>query len=94
MYVVLRICLALRYEKKVIIKYLFFISVENKLNQCSSLTSICSRLKCGQLLTTAKNSGYNVLAVSQHLDDLAEDFLLSLFHNGRLQSMKAHFTMG
>lgn len=68
--------------------------IENKLNQCSSLTSICSRLKCGQLLTTAKNSGYNVLAVSQHLDDLAEDFLLSLFHNGRLQSMKAHFTMG
>lgn len=55
------------------------------------MTSICSRLRCGQLYKTAKNSGYNVLAIAQHLDDLAEDFLLSLFHSGRLQAMKANY---
>lgn len=71
-----------------------FFCLDGKLKQCSSLTSICSRLNCGQLYTTAKNAGYNVLAVSQHLDDLAEDFLLSLFHSGRLRSMKANYTIG
>ena len=27
--------------------------------------------------------------MGQHLDDLAESFLMSVFHNGRLRTMKA-----
>jgi tRNA 2-thiocytidine biosynthesis protein TtcA len=39
----------------------------------------------------AREQGYNVLALAQHLDDLAESFLMSAFHEGRLQTMKAHY---
>ncbi len=40
---------------------------------------------------TARNKNYNVLALGQHLDDLAESFLMSAFHGGRLNTMKAHY---
>jgi tRNA 2-thiocytidine biosynthesis protein TtcA len=32
-----------------------------------------------------------VLALAQHLDDLAESLLMSLFHGGQLRTMKAHY---
>ena len=38
----------------------------------------------------AKRYGYNVLALGQNLDDLAEGFLRTLFYTGRLSSLKAH----
>ncbi|HKK06993.1 MAG TPA: ATP-binding protein, partial [Gammaproteobacteria bacterium] len=44
------------------------------------------------MYTTARTEGYNVLSLAQHLDDLAESFLMSAFHGGRLQTMKAHYT--
>lgn len=31
--------------------------------------------------------------MGQHLDDLAESFLMSVFHNGRLRTMKANYTI-
>ena len=31
--------------------------------------------------------------MAQHLDDLAESFLMSALHNGALRSMKAHYTI-
>lgn len=37
-------------------------------------------------------TGYNVLALGQHLDDLAESFMMSAFHNGFLRTMKAAYT--
>jgi tRNA 2-thiocytidine biosynthesis protein TtcA len=40
---------------------------------------------------TAREQGFNVIALGQHLDDLAESFLMSAFHGGRLQTMKAHY---
>lgn len=45
----------------------------------------------GILYTAARREGYNVLALAQHLDDLAESFVMSAFHNGRLTTMKAHY---
>lgn len=45
----------------------------------------------GILYSTARREGYNVLALGQHLDDLAESFVMSAFHNGRLTTMKAHY---
>jgi len=48
-------------------------------------------MKRGRLYAAARKHGYNVLALGQHLDDLAESFLMSTFHNGRLRTMKAHY---
>eukprot|EP00045_Choanoeca_perplexa_P014840 m.177195 g.177195 ORF g.177195 m.177195 type:complete len:1044 (-) comp16813_c0_seq1:606-3737(-) len=56
-----------------------------------SICSWCSRMKRGILYSTARREGYNVLALGQHLDDLAESFVMSAFHNGRLRTMKAHY---
>jgi tRNA(Ile)-lysidine synthase TilS/MesJ len=58
---------------------------------CKSVCSFCSRMKRGRLYAAARKHGYNVLALGQHLDDLAESFLMSAFHNGRLRTMKAHY---
>lgn len=39
----------------------------------------------------ARREGYNVLALGQHLDDLAESLMMSMCHNGKIQTMKAHY---
>jgi tRNA 2-thiocytidine biosynthesis protein TtcA len=57
----------------------------------SSYCSWCARMKRGVMYATARTQGYNVLALAQHLDDLAESFLMSAFHGGRLKTMKAHY---
>ena len=48
-------------------------------------------MKLGTLYSTLRWEGYNVLALGQHLDDLAESFLMSAFHGGQLRTMKAHY---
>ncbi|MEJ2646341.1 MAG: ATP-binding protein [Gammaproteobacteria bacterium] len=58
-----------------------------------SYCSWCARMKRGVMYSTARREGYNVLALAQHLDDLAESFLMSAFHGGTLQTMKAHYTI-
>lgn len=57
----------------------------------NSYCSWCARMKRGVMYATARREGYNVLALAQHLDDLAESFLMSAFHGGRLQTMKANY---
>ena len=57
----------------------------------NSYCAFCSRLKRGIMYQTARENGFNVIALAQHLDDLAESFLLSAFHGGRLRTMKAHY---
>ncbi len=61
--------------------------------QGDSYCSWCARMKRGIMYTTARREGYNVLALAQHLDDLAESFLMSAFNTGQLRSMKAHYTI-
>jgi len=58
-----------------------------------SYCSFCSRMKRGIMYSTARDNDYNVLALAQHLDDLAESFLMSAFHGGRLKTMKAHYVI-
>jgi tRNA 2-thiocytidine biosynthesis protein TtcA len=58
-----------------------------------SYCSWCARMKRGVMYATARREGYNVLALAQHLDDLAESFLMSAFHGGRLKTMKANYTI-
>ncbi|XP_067948234.1 uncharacterized protein [Watersipora subatra] len=60
---------------------------------CDSICSYCSRMKRGRLYKCARQHGYNVLAMGQHLDDLAESFMMSTFHNGLLRTMKANYTV-
>ena len=56
-----------------------------------SYCSWCARMKRGIMYATARREQYNVLALAQHLDDLAESFLMSAFHAGQLRTMKAHY---
>ena len=59
--------------------------------QRDSICAFCSRMKRGILYSCARRESYNVLALGQHLDDLAESFVMSAFNNGRLRTMKAHY---
>jgi tRNA(Ile)-lysidine synthase TilS/MesJ len=56
-----------------------------------SFCAYCARMKRGIMYQTCREQGYNVLALAQHLDDLAESLLMSLFHGGQLRTMKAHY---
>ena len=56
-----------------------------------SFCAFCARMKRGIMYTTARQEGFNVLALAQHLDDLAESFMMSAFHGGQLKTMKAHY---
>jgi len=57
----------------------------------NSYCAFCSRLKRGIIYSTARQHNYNVIALGQHLDDIAESFLMSAFHGGKLNTMKAHY---
>ncbi|MHB1587013.1 MAG: tRNA 2-thiocytidine biosynthesis TtcA family protein [Acidiferrobacteraceae bacterium] len=56
-----------------------------------SFCSYCARMRRGALYRTAREQGFNVLALGQHLDDIAEAFLMSAFREGRLRTMRAHY---
>merc|ERR1712029_580790 len=55
----------------------------------SSICAFCSRMKRGRMYHAARRDGWNVLALGQHLDDLSESFVMSIFHNGRIRTIKA-----
>ncbi len=56
-----------------------------------SFCAFCSRMRRGMLYGAARREGYNVLALAQHLDDLAETFMLSAMFEGKLRTMRAHY---
>ena len=56
-----------------------------------SFCAYCARMKRGIMYRVCRREDYNVLALAQHLDDLAESLLLSAFHGGQLRTMKAHY---
>lgn len=56
-----------------------------------SFCAWCSRMRRGVMYEVARRERYNVLVLAQHLDDLAESLLMSMFHGGRLRTMKAHY---
>jgi tRNA 2-thiocytidine biosynthesis protein TtcA len=58
-----------------------------------SFCAYCARMKRGMMYSVARQHGFNVLALAQHLDDLAESLLMSLFYGGKLNTMKAHYTI-
>jgi len=60
--------------------------------QRQSFCAYCARMKRGIMYRIAREQGYNVLALAQHLDDLAESFLMSALYSGSLRTMKAQYT--
>lgn len=58
-----------------------------------SICSWCSRMKRGILYNTCRKYKYNVLVLAQHMDDLCESFMMSIFHNGILRTMKGNYTI-
>ncbi len=87
----------IEYMKKLGIKYFFESSPileRAKMSlQKDSICSFCARMKRGIIYSCARREGYNVIAMGQHLDDLAESFLMSSFHNGMLRTMKANYVI-
>jgi tRNA(Ile)-lysidine synthase TilS/MesJ/selenocysteine lyase/cysteine desulfurase len=57
----------------------------------SSLCAFCARMKRGNLYACARQNNCNKLVLAQHLDDLAESFMMSVMHNGFLRTMKANY---
>jgi hypothetical protein len=82
-----------RSEMQFLLYYRVVLKFQAKASQCSSICAFCSRMKRGRMYAAARREGYNVLALGQHLDDLAESFFMSVFHNGRLRTMKANYTV-
>ena len=68
------------------------VRLANKHMKGDSYCAWCARMRRGLMYKTAREHQYNVLALAQHLDDLAESFLMSAFHGGKLKTMKAHYT--
>ncbi len=56
-----------------------------------SFCAYCARMKRGIMYNVCRREGYGVLVLAQHLDDLAESLLMSMFHGGQLRTMKAHY---
>ena len=59
--------------------------------QGDSLCAFCSRMKRGLLYGCCREHGFNKLVLGQHLDDLAESFIMSILHNGQARTMKANY---
>ncbi len=82
-------------EQKIGVPYFYesedLVALADKHMKGDSFCSFCSRQKRGKLYTTCRREGYNVLALAQHLDDLAESFIMSAFNAGQLRTMKAHY---
>jgi tRNA(Ile)-lysidine synthase TilS/MesJ len=57
--------------------------------QRKSFCAYCARMKRGIMYRIAREHNYNVLVLAQHLDDLAESFLMSALYSGSLKTMKA-----
>jgi tRNA 2-thiocytidine biosynthesis protein TtcA len=57
----------------------------------TSFCAYCSRMRRGILYRVAREQGYGVLALAQHLDDLAETFMMSALFGGKLRTMQAHY---
>ena len=53
----------------------------------SSICSFCARMKRGLLYSCVRKEGYNKLVLAQHLDDMAESWMMSAFHNGTSRTM-------
>ncbi|KAE9416653.1 hypothetical protein Angca_006790, partial [Angiostrongylus cantonensis] len=71
--------------------FIDIIGAAKKLKNLRSICAYCSRMKRGRLAAAARLHGWNVLAMGQHMDDVAESFFIAAFQNGNLSTMKAQY---
>jgi tRNA 2-thiocytidine biosynthesis protein TtcA len=71
------------YMKSLGVEYFFckepIMTMAEKHMQADSYCAFCARMKRGTIYANARKQDYNVIALAQHLDDLAESFLMSAF---------------
>lgn len=56
--------------------------IRKETNPCS----LCAKLRRGALYNSAKEMGYNKIALAHHADDAIETLLMSLFFEGRIST--------
>lgn len=56
-----------------------------------SYCAYCSRMRRGILYRVAREQHCNVVALAQHLDDLAETLMMSMLFGGKLRTMSPHY---
>lgn len=56
-----------------------------------SYCAYCSRMRRGILYRVAREQRCNVVALAQHLDDLAETLMMSMLFGGKLRTMSPHY---
>jgi len=56
-----------------------------------SYCAYCSRMRRSILYRVAREQRCNVVALAQHLDDLAETLMMSMFFGGKLRTMSPHY---
>ncbi len=85
------------YMKSLGIDYHFFqapiVNLAEEHMDNESYCAFCARMKRGLIYKIARENNYNVIALAQHLDDLAESFLMSAFYGGKLKTMKANYVI-
>ena len=61
--------------------------VKEKVPAGRTYSSLCSRLRRGNLYRIAREEGCSAVVLGHHRDDILETFFMNLFHGGRLATM-------
>ena len=61
--------------------------VKEKIPEGKTTCSLCSRLRCGIIYTTAQQLGANKIALGHHRDDIVQTLFLNMFFGAKLKAM-------
>lgn len=65
--------------------------VIDKTPEGKTMCSLCSRLRRGNLYTTAEELGATKIALGHHREDIIETLFLNMFFSGKLEAMPAKY---
>ena len=85
----------IKYLKKLNVEYFYvsedIVTMAKKYMIKKSYTAFSSRIRRGIIYHTARDKGYNVVALAQHADDILITFFMSLMFEGAIRTMKSHY---